>query len=1288
VRQFPLAARVVEVIADRGEDCSPRYRFGSGCLVAGRTVLTAAHVVEGAVRVLVRGQDKVTLPAVSDPEFTGDAAGPRPDLALLEIVGGGIDVPAMGLAAVRRDSQAGDPVERCHAVGYPVFMERERAGVGRVRETADALGQIPVLSGLAGGLLSVQVSSAPRPLPPADVKLGDSQWSGMSGGPVVADGRLVAVVTEHAPRAGDAVITATPLTALEHDPAHPGWGPGVANAGAWWTRLGSPGIRALPLLPGGTSQVEPAYRATVREIRQRTRTLVGRQQELAEISAFATGTESYLRLAGGSWAGKTSLLAEAAVALQGDVDVVCYFLSRREGDADSARFLTAVVPQLAYLVGREAPAADLHEFRSLWQLAAQAAVERDRHLLLVIDGLDEDLRPPGLPSVAALLPITMSRRAHVLVSGRHHPELPIDIPHPHPLAGATQVTLPPFPAAADLSALARQEIDGLIRWEDDGLAVEVLGLLTAAAGPLAVEDLAALIGTGRSSAAVTRRVRRLVVSDAARSLQRFGPAGGSRYQFAHDSLLEYARASDDLNDPEFRRRIHQWAQTWRVAGWSEGTPGYLLDTYPSTMAHEPGLLTALVTDAGWITAAIGRVGADAVLADLRRSVAAHPFDEAATAMLAVLIRQLHYLRNSRSLRQPGLILRQLCLQALELGEHRLATDIRARLTSRPGPGLTPVWTTRNTDRGLSDELDSGGRIVNGLVSLPDGWLAGAAFDGSVLVWMPGAAGGAPITLTSWSRSSSLLAAAGLSDGHVVTGGADGRVLLWNPHAPGSKPTELGRHGRKVLAAAVLPDGRISTGGFDRQVWLWAPGAPGRAMAGMAGKIVPAMAALPDGRLVVGRNDGTILLWNPDRQDAPPVELGRHNGPVRAVARLPDGGIIVSSTDGRVLIWDPDSPGSAPDELGNGSEPVVLALAPLPDGRVVTGSADGWVLLWDSAASGSTAVRLGRHDQRVLAIAAMPDGRVATSGADRRVLIWDPATPQTTTAARSRPVAPGRDAAVRALVALPGGRVLTSGDDGRLLIWNLSRPGDICAELGRQAGAPRQIAVLSDGRVATKGMNRTILIWDPAHPGSVPVEMGPARGRLWAIAGFSDGRVVTATSDRRLLVWDPADPGSPLRLGLHRGIVRAAAMSPDNRVVTAGADGKVLVWDPADPGRDPVVVGRHTNGTVILALPDGRIVTGGSDGCVLMWNLDATGSPTLLGRHYGAIRCATVLPGGQVITGDSDASVLLWDPASPGIAQAELRCTVTGLAAVSLDQRSSHLVIAHEAVGLSLWTTGL
>jgi len=247
----PLRTRLVEVIADLGAAAPrQRYRYGSGCIVRGRIVLTAAHVVVGAQAAHVRGPDKNLKHARVLPEFIGVA--PGPDLALVEIDDDGIDLDAMELAVVERDDPQAAPVERCHAVGYPWFAEKP--GPAARRDTVDAIGYIPVLSKLAGGLLTVQVVDSPRPLPPERTALGQSEWSGMSGGPVVADGFLIGVVSEHAPREGASTITAVPLSALELDPANPGWGPGVPNVADWWARLGVPGLAGLRRLPSSAAQ--------------------------------------------------------------------------------------------------------------------------------------------------------------------------------------------------------------------------------------------------------------------------------------------------------------------------------------------------------------------------------------------------------------------------------------------------------------------------------------------------------------------------------------------------------------------------------------------------------------------------------------------------------------------------------------------------------------------------------------------------------------------------------------------------------------------------------------------------------------------------------------------------------------------------------------------------------------------------------------------------------------------------------------------------------------------------
>ena len=950
----PLAERMVEVIADRGADRTPRYLCGSGCLVAGGTVLTAAHVVAGAVSVLVRGPDKVAYQAAADQVYTGDADGPGPDLALVEITDNGVDVAPMGLAAVDRDSPAGDPVERCHVIGYPEFMERIRADGGRFRETADALGHIPVLSGLAGGLLSVQVSSAPEPLPPARMALGESPWSGMSGGPVVADGLLLGVVTEHALRAGSSAITVTPLTALDHDPAHPGWGPGVVDPGAWWNRLGVSGAGTLKRLPAATWQSRSAYWATVQEIRKRTGMLTGRQDELTDIASFAAGEEGYRCLVGEPWAGKTALLAEAVTALP-EVDIVSYFLSRREADADSSRFVAAVVPQLASLLNEDPPAVDLYQFRALWQRAAGRADTGGRPLLLVVDGLDEDLRPPGLPSVAALLPAAAGGRAHVLVSSRPHPELPGDIPAGHPLRQARAMQVQPFSGARELEVLARQEIDDLLRRHDDGLAVDVLGLLAAAAGPLAVRDLAAMTTAAPQSAALSRRIRTLVTTSAGRSLQTAGLAGRDRYQFAHESLLAYAQADDDLSDPDFRRRIHQWADSWLAAGWptptdrEEGTPRYLLDTYPATLTQEQRRLAQLASDIGWVEAAIASAGVASVLADLRQAAAANPASSEVAAVIAAVTGQAYDLRPPQPVGQPGYILRQLWMQAAGLAEDDLAENIRNRLQARSGQHLVPVWTTHQTSRALSGEL---GRH--------DDWVRAVAV---------------------------------LADGRVVTGGSDGRVLVWDPADPGTGPAELGRHRGRVRATVVLADGRVVTGGSDGRVLVWDPADPGtgRAELGRHRGRVRAVAALADGRVVTGGSDGRMLVWDPADPGTGPAELGRHDDWVQAVVVLADGRVVTGGVYGRVLVWDPADPGTGPAELGR-HDGWVRAVVVLADGRVVTGGSDGRVLVWDPADPGTGPAELGRHDGAVRAVAVLADGRVVTGGNDGRVLVWDLAKP--------------------------------------------------------------------------------------------------------------------------------------------------------------------------------------------------------------------------------------------------------------------------------------------------------
>lgn len=230
----PLDDRIVEVRTDLGDSARPRYRYGSGCIVRGRTVLTSAHVVVGARAVSVRRPDKVEWDAQVQWDFVGREDGA--DFALLEIADRTIDRASIKLAAV--DRNASSKVEPCRAVGYPRFMERQQT-----RRIADSWGFIPPLSGLTEGLLTLSIWNSPHA---ERTPLNETRWSGMSGAPVFVEDCLLGVVSSHTPRQGASEVTVVPLTALEPDPAYPQWGHGVGNPDQWWERLGVRGRRTCP----------------------------------------------------------------------------------------------------------------------------------------------------------------------------------------------------------------------------------------------------------------------------------------------------------------------------------------------------------------------------------------------------------------------------------------------------------------------------------------------------------------------------------------------------------------------------------------------------------------------------------------------------------------------------------------------------------------------------------------------------------------------------------------------------------------------------------------------------------------------------------------------------------------------------------------------------------------------------------------------------------------------------------------------------------------------------------
>ncbi len=544
-------------------------------------MLTAAHVVEGAVSVRVRFEadrsDEWVTRAISC--WTD----PRSDLAVLSIAPRAGESPVV----VARWGRIGDraAVLGVQAVGFPRF--KLKTGDGSVfRDSHQAGGSVAVLSNRRAGTLEVTV-----PPPERDPDPEVSPWEGMSGAAVWVGDRIVGVIAEHHRSDGLGRLAAARLDrALEGlDPSR------RAELGAL---IDLPDVVPDVVPPSAGGRVTTAYQAQVRDIAPDR--LLDREEELDELVGFCAGDQPYAWWQAGPWAGKSALMAWFVLHPPAGVDVVSFFVTARlVGQSDSDACLDALIEQLAALLG-ESPAGLLTAgarrgtMLRLLEDAASRSREAGRRLLLVIDGLDED-SGTGF-SIAALLPRRPPPEVRVLVASRPHPPIPDDVTDDHPLRTITSRQLDVSVHARDVERRAKHELKQLLAGEH--LQRDVLGLITAAGGGLTLGDLEQL--TERPPFEIEHLLGGV-----------FGRSVGSRtpwrsggyldeqvYLFTHETLRLVAEQQYGASLAAYRDRLHRWADTYRQWGWPEDTPHYLRRSYPRMLASIGDLprLVACATD--------------------------------------------------------------------------------------------------------------------------------------------------------------------------------------------------------------------------------------------------------------------------------------------------------------------------------------------------------------------------------------------------------------------------------------------------------------------------------------------------------------------------------------------------------------------------------------------------------------------------------------------------------------------------------------------------------------------
>ncbi|WP_406099776.1 hypothetical protein [Streptomyces sp. NBC_01013] len=316
-------------------------------------------------------------------------------------------------------------------------------------------------------------------------------------------------------------------------------------------------------------------------------TLADREDELAELAEFSTrpGPGGYLLWSAEAWAGKTALLLSFVCEPPKQTRVVSFFITARlAAHSDREAFLDIVIEQLAEILNEPMPPMSTPannrpaHFLRMLDAAASASEQQGRRLVLVVDGLDEDLGAAE-HSIAALLPSRPVAGMRIILATRPDPPLPDDVPEQHPLRNPEILrALAPSPHARVIRREAERDLKRLLGGNE--VEQDLLGLVVASGGGLSGQDLEEL--TGHQPWRIAESLKTVTGRAFARRSADWSNQAAAQglYILAHEELQRTAvMFIGETHLAEYRRRLHVWADGYRSEGWPERTPEYLLRGY-------------------------------------------------------------------------------------------------------------------------------------------------------------------------------------------------------------------------------------------------------------------------------------------------------------------------------------------------------------------------------------------------------------------------------------------------------------------------------------------------------------------------------------------------------------------------------------------------------------------------------------------------------------------------------------------------------------------------------------
>ncbi|MBU1746716.1 MAG: hypothetical protein KKA73_03430 [Chloroflexi bacterium] len=406
-------------------------------------------------------------------------------------------------------------------------------------------------------------------------------------------------------------------------------------------------------------------------------------------------------------------------------------------------------------------------------------------------------------------------------------------------------------------------------------------------------------------------------------------------------------------------------------------------------------------------------------------------------------------------------------------------------------------------------------------------------------------------------------------------------------------------------------------------------------------------------------------------------------------------------------------------LNEGDTDLALVLA-LHANQIPDPPPQAQLILSQAAYAPSARLVLTGHTGAVESVAFAPvdgpPGAALSGSADGSLILWDLETGDAirrftghTDAVHSVAFLPTSFSPENDTSATQKWRAISASGDGSLIVWDLDS-GDIVQRLTGHTAAVWDVAVLPDGQhVLSASADGTLRLWDLATGQTVRQFVGH-QGAVYCVDISADGRrALSGSADHSLIWWDLATgdvihhlagqsstythPDTVLytpQLVGHQGPVWDVAISPAGRIaMSVSEDQYAILWD--------LETGELVREYQILKsglfsarfMPNGRLaVLGTLDGRVaLLLPYYGQIEREFLG-HQGRVLALDVSPDGQsILSGSADGSLRLWD-LSNGAELRQLYFPDSG-ASLALSPDGQLGLVAHWAGDINLWdyTTG-